>query len=154
MLKYVEDSLLTSVFFGPQGFQLFKAEDEQKAAQVKFSCEDSWNKDWFVVGIDTELGDPYLIKQNNEDAHVYTAVFDGVSWSLVPVSHTIHSFIECLTRLQHLGSQKSELFVPDETTISDSVLLNDLEEQLIKTSQCEEFWQQFFVCYKDWLVEE
>lgn len=153
MLKYIENSSLTSVYFGPQGFQLFKAEGDQKASQSNFTCEQSWNKDWFVVGIDTELGDPYLIKQSSDDAHVYTAIFDGSSWSLVPVAYTIQSFLECLTLIQSLSSQKSEVFVPDKSTITDSAILNDLEEQLIKRSQCQEFWQQFFVCYKDWLEE-
>lgn len=154
MFKYVENSLLTSVFFGPQGFQLLKSESEQKATQIKFSCEGSWNKDWFIIGIDTELGDPYLIKQSSDKAFVYTAVFDGSTWDLVCVAHTMRSFMECLTLIQDISSQKSEVFVPDEFTVSDRTILNKLEEQLIKTSECEEFWQQFFVCYFDWLEDE
>ena len=153
MLKYIENTL-TSVYFGPQGFQLFKTENEQKTSQDKFTGDKSWNKNWFVVGVDTELGDPYFINKNSEDAFVYTAIFDGNSWSLITVAYSIQSFIECLTFIQKVSSQTSEVYVPDKSTVTDGIILNGLEAKLIKTSQCNEFWQQFFVCYKDWLEEE
>ncbi|WP_426357450.1 hypothetical protein ACPUVO_13415 [Pseudocolwellia sp. HL-MZ19] len=153
MLKYIQKSLLTTVYFGPQGFQLFSLEDEQKATQDKFSLEPGWNEDWFVIGVDTELGDPYLMIQNSDDAHVYTAIFEGESWSLVPVAVSIDAFIKCLMLLKKSTAQIAEVYVPDATTLADEELLKYLEENLIEASQCEEFWEQFFVCYIDWLEE-
>ncbi len=153
MLKYIQKSLLTTVYFGPQGFQLFSAEDEQKSIQDKFSAEPGWNDDWFVIGVDTELGDPYLIVKNSDDADVYTAIFEGESWSLILVAVSIDAFIKCLTLLKKSNVQTAEVYVPDATTLTDEELLKYLEEELIETSKCKEFWQQFFVCYIDWLEE-
>jgi len=154
VLKYIENSALTSVFFGPQGFQLFKTEEEQQALQNKYNQDPLWDTNWFVIGLDTELGDPYLIKKSSNDAFVYTGIYDGNTWSLVPVAHTVQSFLECLALIQHISTQQSAVFVPEASTVTDVTLLNNLEDQLINTSHCKEFWQQFFIGYFDWLEEE
>lgn len=153
MLGYIQKSSLTHTYFGPQGFQLFSSEEEQRAVQRKFTDDPSWNNAWFIVGMDTELGDPYLINKSSDDAVVYTGVFNGNTWELVPVAETIYSFIECLTLLRTVSAQTSEIFVPDDSTLTDKDILKDLEQQLIEISKCEAFWQQFMVCYMDWLTE-
>lgn len=153
MLKYIQKSLLTTAYFGPQGFQLFSNEDEQNIIQDKFAAEPAWNNDWFVIGVDTELGDPYIIVKNSDSAVVYTAVFEGDEWALIEVAVTIDAFIKCLTLIKDSNVQTEGLYVPDDSTLTDRELLKYLEEQLIATSECKEFWKQFFVCYIDWLEE-
>jgi hypothetical protein len=153
LLKYIQKNLLTTVYFGPQGFQLFSSEEEQEKYQRQFSKQKGWNTDWFVIGVDTELGDPYLMIKNSDVAIVYTAIFEGDKWSLLPVSETIDAFIKCLTLLKNANVQTAEVYVPDESTLTDIELISYLERQLISTSHCAEYWKYFFVCYLDWLEE-
>ena len=153
MFKYIQKSLLTNVYFGPQGFQLFSSESEQQDVQQTFSNDSTWNSNWFVVGVDTELGDPYLIIKSSDDAYVYTGVFDGNNWRLIPVAETFSAFVDCLGIIKKASLQEAEVYVPDDKTLSDNELISDLEQHLIEKSQCKEFWQQFIVCYKDWLKE-
>lgn len=155
MLKYIQKSLLTTVYFGPQGFQLFSAEEEQEEYQCQFSEQPGWNNNWFVIGVDTELGDPYLMISNSDDAVVYTAILEGDKWNLLPVAETIDAFIQCLTLLKNANThtQAAEVYVPDESTLTDIELLAYLERQLIATSNSAEYWKYFFVCYLDWLEE-
>jgi hypothetical protein len=154
VLEYIQKNLLSTVYMGPQGFQMFNSEVEQKKVQLKFSSEHGWHNDWFVVGVDTELGDPYFMIKSSNDAFIYTGVFDGEKWELIPVAESTHAFVECLTAIRKANNQKVEVFVPDDSTLIDRDILQGLEELLIDTSKCEEFWQQFFVCYIDWLEEE
>jgi len=160
LFTYIQNSELNSqstVYFGPQGFTLFSSQTEQEKNQSKFTADKSWNKNWLVVGIDTELGDPYLVTyKNNEsnklsDPAVYTAIFDDNAWSLVPVAKTIEAFVDCLNLINRLTKQTTEIYVPDHSTITDKKLLKITEQQLIDISECDVFWQQFFTCYIDWL---
>lgn len=154
MLNHIEQTLLPTVYFGPQGFLLLKTEEEQVAYQQQFSDQLGWPEHWFVIGIDTELGDPYLISTEGDSDTVSTAIFDGEQWSLIPVAVSIQAFIDCLTLLNNATEQTAEVIVPDDTTITDREVLKALEGQLNSTSQEPEFWQQFIACYIDWLEEE
>ena len=160
MFTYIKNSELNSegtVYFGPQGFTLFSSQAEQEKNHNKFTTDKSWNENWLVVGIDTELGDPYLVtyknSENNKltDPSVYTAIFDDNGWSLVRVAKTIEAFVDCLNLINQLTKQTTEIYVPDNSTITDKALLKITEQKLIDISECDVFWQQFFTCYIDWL---
>lgn len=154
MLTTIEPSLLKPIYFGPQGFKLFSTKEEQGEYQTQFSNEFGWNANWFVIGLDTELGDPYLIDNNSDSNQVHTAIFDGDKWCLISVADTVEAFMQCLSLLKNATKQTVEVYVPDENTLSDKAALNQLKDQLIAVSNDPEFWQQFMSCYIDWLEEE
>jgi len=165
LLKKLSHLGRKEVYFGPQGFLLASNKEELEKAQTGFaihpdgtdvvgSNEGDWQESWQVIALDTELGDPYFIDINNNNSPVYTAIqFDG-AWETNPVALSLERFINCLTLFIEANNQSSPIFVPDENTVIDKIVLSQLENQLIETSNCEDFWQQFFECYFDWLNEE
>jgi hypothetical protein len=149
----VKESSLVEVYFGPQGFQFFTDSTEQNAIQAQFvnSEDNTWNKSWLVVAIDTELGDPYIVVADGTDNTVHTAIFTGDIWELISVASSFESFVACVSIINNTSDQKEPVFVPDESTITDINALKTLGTALDTTSNCEEFWQQFINAYIDWL---
>jgi len=153
------------VYFGPQGFLFTSNEEELEKAQVGFSIhpdgsnligrnQGEWQESWQVIALDTELGDPYFIDLNNENSPVYTAIQIDGFWETNTVANSLENFINCLALFIKANNQSNPIFVPDENTIIDKIFLSQLENQLVGTSNCKDFWEQFFECYFDWLNEE
>ncbi|MFT5757591.1 MAG: hypothetical protein ACI9LM_002327 [Alteromonadaceae bacterium] len=165
LLKKLETLGKKEVYFGPQGFLFTSSEEELEKAQTGFAIhpdgtnvvgenKGDWQKNWQVIALDTELGDPYFIDLNDDNSPVYTAIqFDGV-WEENPVASSLADFISCLTLFIKANNQASPIFVPDENTVVDKIVLAQLQSQLIEISRCKDFWEQFFECYVDWLNVE
>ena len=152
MTYLVTDPSLIEVYFGPQGFKFFSSLDEKEEIEPQFtqSAEsESWNKSWVLVGLDTELGDPYIV--NTLDDEVYTAIFNIDVWELIPVASNFENFVACMSVIRSFTQQNEPVFIPEEYTIQDSLQLKDLEQKLIATSECEPFWHQFITAYMEWL---
>jgi hypothetical protein len=62
--------------------------------------------------------------------------------------------MSCLSVLFDYGKQTAPLFVPDETSIIDELALKQLKLQLSNLSNDEHYWQMFFDCYQDWLLDD
>jgi len=165
LLKKLSSLGRKEVYFGPQGFLFTSSEEELEQAQVGFaihpdgtnlvgSNQGEWQESWQVFALDTELGDPYFIDINDVNSPVYTAIQIDGFWETNTVALTLEGFINCLTIFVKTNNQASPIFVPDENTIVDKIVLSQLEKQLIDTSSCKDFWEQFFECYFDWLNEE
>jgi len=165
LLKKLKTLGRKEVYFGPQGFLFTSDEEELEKAQTGFAIhpdgtnmvgnnQGDWQKNWQVIALDTELGDPYFIDLDDDNSPVYTALqIDGV-WEENPVASSLERFIKCLILFIKANNQASPIFVPDENTIADKIVLSQLESQLIELSSCKDFWEQFFECYFDWLNEE
>jgi hypothetical protein len=164
LLKTINKLNKQTIYFGPQGFALATTENELKKAQQGFSTypdgsnlpsseAGNWQSTWLVIATDTELGDPYFVDINNEKLPVYTAMLTNNVWQAEPVATSLNKFINCLKLLANNGQQSEPQFIPDENTITAQKKLTTLKEQLIKYSDCENFWLLFFECYLDWLTD-
>jgi len=150
----VTEPSLIEVYFGPQGFKFFSSTDEKEEIEPQFTQStesESWDEHWTLVGLDTELGDPYIV--NTLDNQVYTAIFNIDTWELIPVASTFESFVACMSVIRSVIQQNQPVFIPEEHTIQDLSQLKDLEQKLISTSGCEPFWHQFITAYIEWLSD-
>jgi hypothetical protein len=160
------------VFFGPQGFNVVARMAEFNKAQVGYSIDKNgvslvnsdsdnesksgnWQSSWIVIAKDTELGDPYFVDITDENLAVYTALAEKENqWQLTLVSSTLDGFSKCLTAIHQQCEQKSAMYVPDESCIFDLEILETFGKQLVEFAQTNDFWQNFFVGYVDWLRDE
>ena len=165
LLKKLSTLGRIEVYFGPQGFLLTSSEEELEKAQIGFAIhpdgtnvvgnnQGDWQGNWQVIALDTELGDPYFIDLNDDNSPVYTAIQIDGAWETNPVAQSLERFISCLILFIKANDQASPIFVPDEHTVIDKIVLSQLENQLIEASSCKDFWEQFFECYFDWLNDE
>ena len=142
-----------TVFFGPQGFSfadsLAALDEFEKSYNI-----DGWKNSWVTFCQDTELGDPYFIDTLDSQYPVYTAMHGEGGWEKELVSSSLEGFIECMNILNNASNQEYAQIIPDESTITDGILLNALKIKLIESSKCKEFWDMFFACYLDWLEED
>ena len=165
LLKKLSTLGRKEVYFGPQGFLLTSSEEELEKAQIGFAIhpdgtnvvgnnQGDWQGNWQVIALDTELGDPYFIDLNDDNSPVYTAIQIDGAWETNPVAQSLERFISCLILFIKANDQASPIFVPDEHTVIDKIVLSQLENQLIEASSCKDFLEQFFECYFDWLNDE
>lgn len=154
-----------TVFFGPQGFLIADTEQKLDEAQLGFSKDDTgadlsgsnvgdWQPSWCVIARDTELGDPYFVDTRENEFPVYTAFLGESGWEAEPVSKSLTGFVKSMNLLYNNGKQTQAQFFPDESAITEQTQLDELLAQLCESSQLQSFWQLFFRCYQDWLVEE
>ena len=153
-------------FFGPQGFHVVVKTAELNKAQIGYSVDKNgvslvnseignWQSSWVVIAKDTELGDPYFIDMNDDQLAVYTALAETENhWELTLVSSSLEGFSKCLTAIHQLCQQKSAMYLPDENCIFDLQVLENFGKQLVELAQTNDFWQNFFVGYVDWLRDE
>jgi hypothetical protein len=160
------------VFFGPQGFSLVTKTAEFNKAQIGYSIDKNgkslvnngnvsesisgnWGRSWVVIAKDTELGDPYFVDLNDENLAVYTALAEEENqWQTTLVSSSLHGFAQCLTAIYQQCQQKSAMYVPDENCIFDLEIIENFGKSLVEIAQTNDFWQNFFVGYVDWLRDE
>jgi hypothetical protein len=153
------------IFFGPQGFIIANTSVALTEAQYGFgqdeegndlsgSNAEDWQPSWVVIARDTELGDPYFVDVRQGDFPVYTAFLGESGWETEIVATSLLGFVNCMNLLNGNGKQTEAQFVPDENTIVDDGTLNKLQQQLCESAENKPFWQMFFRCYQDWLVEE
>jgi hypothetical protein len=160
------------VFFGPQGFNVVARMAEFNKAQVGYSIDKNgvslvnsdsdnaskvgnWQSSWVVIAKDTELGDPYFVDVTDENLAVYTAIAEEENqWQRTVVSSTLEGFAKCLAAIYQQGEQKSAMYIPDESCIFDLEVLETFGMQLVELAQTNDFWQNFFVGYVDWLRDE
>ncbi len=165
VLNTVDES---EIFFGPQGFKQITSEEELNAAQLGFGVNESgqpiantasnnigdWQTAWLVFARDTELGDPYFVDTLKPELPVYTGFLGDNGWEEELVASSIEAYVLCMQLLLKQGLQTQAQFVPDDNTVVDADVLADMQQQLIKISGSEHFWQMFFRCYQDWLLDE
>jgi hypothetical protein len=154
------------VFFGPQGFHVVVKTAELNKAQIGYSVDKNgvslvnreignWQSSWIVIAKDTELGDPYFVDLNDEKLAVYTALAEKENkWEQTLVASTLMGFSQCLSAIHQQCEQKSAMYVPDESCIFDLEILETFGKQLVEFAQTNDFWQNFFVGYVDWLRDE
>lgn len=164
-LTQIEQSGLKSVYFGPQGFALPMSQQELEEIQLGFSVDSDgnslvsdtpgqWQPQWRVIALDTEMGDPYFVDVESPDLAVFTAFFTGQHWEVNSVSQSFRDFLRCLQHIAQTAPQSQVMFVPDSTNLGDDTALTALEQELGTMSVHPSFWQEFFVCYRDWLRED
>ncbi|MEW6992566.1 hypothetical protein AADZ91_18025 [Colwelliaceae bacterium 6441] len=157
----------SEAYLGPQGFKILASIKALELGQLGYSLDKnganiagntpgSWQKNWYVIAKDTELGDPYYIDQNDEKLPVYTAIYnkENNQWQSTPVSCTLTAFIECIDLLHHFTKQKQPQYIPDSSSIFDLERLENFGMQLAHLSEETAFWQSFFVSYVDWLTDD
>ncbi len=158
------------VFFGPQGFNNVTTIDELNQAQMGFGGSEleqsstnenlygeeagCWQSSWQVFARDTELGDPYFVDIRENLLPVYTGFLADNGWEVEQVAESLEAYIACIQLLFEHDQQTQAQFFPDDTTVTDEVVLQQLKQQLIEVSGCQHFWQLFMQCYLDWLTEE
>ncbi len=152
------------VYFGPQGFDIARTEENLKEAQKDYDSNASdsfvsgtqgWASSWLVIARDTELGDPYFVDVAVEGLPVYTAMPENGVWQPELVSSSLQGFVDCLNLIEKAGNQQATpQFVPDGNTLSDKDALSTLHKALVKLSSSQVFWKMFFQCYDDWLEDE
>lgn len=165
LLSLLSKGANKKVYFGPQGFIVAANEQDFDSFQQGFGVHSDgsdlcglkagdWQRSWLVIAIDTELGDPYFVDCSDKNLPVYTALCCEGLWQKELVATSLHGFLQCLELLFEQGQQKNAQFVPDETTLTDIILLAQLKDNLVKSSQSESFWALFFECYFDWLNDD
>jgi len=158
------------VFFGPQGFSVVAKTAELNKAQIGYAIDKNgaslihsesdtnkgnWCSSWIVIAKDTELGDPYFVDLNDENLAVYTALAEEENqWQLTLVSSSLDGFAQCLTAIHQQCQQKSAMYVPDDSCIFDLAVIESFGKSLVEIAQTNDFWQNFFVGYVDWLRDE
>ena len=158
------------VFFGPQGFNNVTTVDELNQAQLGFGVSElgqpatnenlpseaagSWQPAWQVIARDTELGDPYFVDAREDLLPVYTGFLAENGWEVEQVATSLEAYVTCIQLLFDHGQQTQAQFFPDDFTVTDEIILQQLKQQLIEVSGCQKFWQLFMQCYLDWLIEE
>jgi len=153
------------VFFGPQGFVISNTLAALEEAQYGFGTDETgndlsgtnagdWQSSWLIIARDTELGDPYFIDASQDEFPVHTAFLGESGWEVELVATSLLGFIKCMNLLHSNGEQAEAQFVPDENSIVDESTLVSLQTVLSEHADNQAFWQMFFNCYQDWLVEE
>jgi hypothetical protein len=162
-LKAFEDK---EVFFGPQGFKVVGKTAELNKSQIGYSVDKggktlvdsaigNWQGSWLVIAQDTELGDPYFVDLNDENLAVYTALAQEENqWEPTLVASTLTGFSQCLTIIHQQCQQKSAMYIPDESCIFDLEVLETFGKKIVDVAETNDFWQNFFVGYVDWLRDE
>jgi len=153
-------------FFGPQGFSVVVKKAEFNKAQIGHSVDKNgqnlvdsaignWQDSWVVIAKDTELGDPYFVDINDDNLAVYTALAQEENqWEPILVASSLSGFAQCLTLIHQQCQQKSALYLPDETCIFDLEVLETFGKKIVGVAETNDFWQNFFVGYVDWLRDE
>jgi|GEM_PF-861477 len=158
------------VFFGPQGFSVVAKTAELNKAQIGYSIDKNgtslvnnesdnktgnWCSSWIVIAKDTELGDPYFVDLKDENLAVYTALAEEENqWKTTLVSSSLDGFAQCLTAIHQQCQQKSAMYVPDDNCIFDLEVIENFGKSLVEIAQTNDFWQNFFVGYVDWLRDD
>jgi len=155
------------VFFGPQGFKVVGKTAELNKSQIGYSVDKAgktlvdtaignWQGSWMVIAQDTELGDPYFVDINDENLAVYTALAEEENQWRQPtlVASTLAGFAQCLTIIHQQCQQKSAMYIPDESCIFDLEVLETFGKKIVDVAETNDFWQNFFVGYVDWLRDE
>lgn len=153
------------VFFGPQGFLVANTPSALEQAQYGFGQDENghdlsgtnagdWQSSWLIIARDTELGDPYFVDVSDNEFPVYTAFLGESGWEIEQVTVSLLGFVNCMNILHSNGEQTQAQFVPDDNTLIDEAGLAVLQQKLSANAENAAFWQMFFNCYQDWLVEE
>jgi hypothetical protein len=154
-----------AVFFGPQGFMIANTLKALAEAQFGFGKDEAgndlsgsnagdWQSSWLIIARDTELGDPYFIDASQTEYPVYTAFLSESGWEVELVATSLIGFVHCMNLLHSNGKQAEAQFVPDENTLVDEAALTALLQTLSEHAENQPFWQMFFNCYQDWLLED
>ena len=109
IIEAIKFKNLKEVFFGSNGFSIAD-EASIKDLQIGYSVhsdgsdlsgsgEGDWQKSWVVIGIDTEVGDPFFVDTSEPSLPVYTAMHGMGEWSAELVSTSLSSFLELLAYL-------------------------------------------------------
>ena len=157
----------SEAYLGPQGFKVLTDKKQLQQAQIGYSIDKngvnisgdimgSWQRTWFVVAQDTELGDPYFIDFDDAQLNVYTAVFNEEvnQWQSTLVATSLQGFIECINLLFEFTQQITPQFIPDSTSIVDLEKLEIFGMKLAEISENTDFWKTFFIGYVEWLKDE
>lgn len=160
----------STVFFGPQGFNHVATEDELIKAQFGFGVNDlgqaivsdnsandsqgCWQSSWRVFARDTELGDPYFVDLTQASLPVYTGFLAENGWQIELVATSLVNYVRCMELLFKQGEQSQAQFFPDQNTITEPLMIQNLQQQLINSAECQQFWQIFMQGYSDWLIED
>jgi hypothetical protein len=143
-----------NIFFGPQGFSFPSSINELEKLNETFASDNEWASSWLVFSQDIELGDPYFVNTESELLPVYTAMYAEGGWEVEMVASSLDSFITCMGILDDQSNQEQAQIIPDDSTITNSLQLKEIERNLIANSAVENFWQMFFECYMDWLEDD
>ncbi len=154
-----------AIFFGPQGFMIANTPAALETAQYGFGKDQAgndlsgsnagdWQSSWLIIARDTELGDPYFIDASQPKYPVYTAFLGESGWEVELVASSLIGFVHCMNLLHSNGEQTEAQFVPDESTLIDEAALTALLQALCEHAKNQSFWQLFFNCYQDWLLED
>jgi hypothetical protein len=162
LMSILNASANQEVFFGPQGFKqvaqlgfgmsvLGQAAISDDLSGQEKGC---WQRSWQVFARDTELGDPYFVDTKQAELPVYTGFLAEAGWELELVATSLVSYIDCMQLLFDHGQQTQAQFFPDPSNVTDEVVLQRLQQQLIEISGGQQFWKLFMQCYFDWLIED
>jgi len=157
----------SEAYLGPQGFKVLTNKKELQQAQIGYSVDKnganisgntigSWQRNWCVFAIDTELGDPYIIDLDDSMHQVFTAVFNEEvnQWQTTLVASSLKGFIECINLLFEFTLQIKPQYIPDSTSIFDLERLETFGMKLADISENTDFWKTFFIGYIKWLQDE
>ena len=156
-LPIINSDQQSEFYFGPQGFNVLSSSEaitqaSQQLHELNDAALPAHTQSWKIVAQDTELGDPYFIDEEDFTSAVYTTV--PGNWTKILVATSVDKFLESLAFLHDVSPQQEAQFLPDESTTSDDKVLAEMESLLSKLSGANAFWADFFICYKDWLLDD
>ncbi len=167
LLKRLKAFTHKEAYFGPQGFNVICKTAQINKAQVGYLVDktgqslaetenSNWQESWLVIAKDTEIGDPYFVDLTDENLAVYTALapVETHQWQTELVASSLEGFAQCLSLIADKSQQVSPSYVVDNNCIFDLEELEIFGMKLVDIAQTNDFWQNFFVSYVDWLRDE
>ena len=163
IIEAIKSKNLKEVFFGSNGFSIT---DEASISDLQLGYsvnpdgrnmsgpnEGDWQKNWIVIGTDTEVGDPFFVDTNESSLPVYTGMHGIGEWRAELVSTSLFSFIEVLSYLSDVSKQDFAQIDPDENTITDPEELATIKSKLQELSGEKYYWENFIQQHQDWVEE-
>jgi len=163
IIEIVKSKNIKEAFFGSHGFNIA---DEASIEELQIgygihpdgsdlsgSNEGDWQKNWVVIGTDTEVGDPFFVDTNEPLLPVYTAMHGMGEWDYEEVSTSLSLFLDVLIYLNSVSNQSFARINPDENTITDSEKLSDIENKLSRLSGKKDYWKNFIEQHNEWVEE-
>ncbi|QYK11774.1 hypothetical protein K0I63_13475 [Shewanella rhizosphaerae] len=163
IIEAIKSKKLREVFFGSNGFNIADEENindfqlgysvDSDGGDISGSHEGDWQKNWIVIGTDTEVGDPFFVDTSEASLPVYTAMHGMGEWSAELVSNSLVSFLDALSYLNDISKQDFARIDPDENTVTDPKELAAIERKLQDISGEKYYWQNFIEQHQEWVDE-
>lgn len=103
-----------------------------------------WNRNWLVIAVDDEVGDPIFTDLSSNELPVYTAAHGEGTWDPQMISPSYHGFIACLQEIRRLSKERENPVKLERHPITDKERETTLECIADNNNgELAEFWESW-----------